>query len=66
LCLDNSIDAARRTGKNVFDNIDKQAIVIAYAAKKGVPIVSHRAADITAGAESENSEDAQERQERED
>ena len=37
--LDNAIDACRRRGVNVFDNIDKQAQVIAYAKVKGVPIV---------------------------
>jgi len=36
--LDNAIDAARRRGQDVFDNIDKQAKVIAYAKEKGVPI----------------------------
>ena len=40
MMLDNSIDAARRRGSNVFDNIDKQAKVIAYATKMGVPISS--------------------------
>jgi len=34
MMLDNSIDAARRRGGNVFENIDKQAIVIKYAAEK--------------------------------
>ena len=38
LMLDNSIDAARRRGSDVFKNIDKQAEVIAYAREKGVPI----------------------------
>lgn len=38
LGLDNAIDAARRRGSDVFDNIDKQAQVIAYAKEKGVPI----------------------------
>ncbi len=54
LCLDNSIDAARRKGGDVFHNIDQQAKVIEYAKAKGVPIVSHRAADVTAAAEAEN------------
>jgi capsid protein len=45
LCLDNAIDAARRRGGNVFENIDKQAKVIAYAREKGVPLVTGRAAD---------------------
>jgi capsid protein len=40
MMLDNSIDAARRRGANVFDNIDKQAKVIAYAKQKGVPLSS--------------------------
>lgn len=37
--LDNAIDACRRRGSDVFDNIDKQAQVIAYAKEKGVPII---------------------------
>ena len=37
--LDNSIDAARRRGQDVFDNIDKQAQVIEYALQKGVPLL---------------------------
>lgn len=37
--LDNSIDAARRRGQDVFDNIDKQAQVIDYARQKGVPLL---------------------------
>jgi capsid protein len=37
--LDNSIDAARRRGQDVFDNIDKQAQVIEYARLKGVPLL---------------------------
>lgn len=36
--LDNAIDAARRRGSDVFENIDKQAQVIAYAKEKGVPL----------------------------
>ena len=36
---DNSIDAARRRGQNVFENIDKQAKVIAYAKDRGVPLI---------------------------
>jgi len=47
MMLDNSIDAARRRGGNVFENIDKQAIVIKYAAEKGVPMVSIKAGDRT-------------------
>jgi capsid protein len=47
LCLDNSIDAARRKGQDVFENIDKQKKVIEYANKQGVPIVTNRAADRT-------------------
>jgi capsid protein len=39
ICLDNAIDACRRKGGSVFDNIDKQAKVIAYAKEKGVPIL---------------------------
>ena len=49
MMLDNSIDAARRRGGNVFENIDKQAIVIKYAAEKGVPILSIPAAGRTVG-----------------
>ena len=40
IVLDNAIDACRRRGVDVFENIDKQAQVIAYAKKKGVPILS--------------------------
>jgi capsid protein len=36
--LDNAIDAARRRGSDVFENIDKQAKVIQYAQTKGVPL----------------------------
>lgn len=42
--LDNSIDAARRRGSDVFKNIDKQAQVQAYAREKGVDISSIPAA----------------------
>jgi len=45
LCLDNSIDAARRKGSDVFENIAKQARVLEYAKARGVPIVTGRAAD---------------------
>jgi capsid protein len=38
--LDNAIDACRRRGSNVFENLDKQAQVIAYAKAKGVPLMS--------------------------
>lgn len=38
LALDNSIDAARRRGSDVFRNIDKQSEVLAYAELKGVPL----------------------------
>jgi capsid protein len=38
--LDNAIDACRRRGSNVFENIDKQAQVIAYAKARGVPLMS--------------------------
>ena len=38
--LDNSIDAARRRGSDIFKNIDKQAQVQAYAKQKGVDISS--------------------------
>jgi len=40
MMIDNSIDAARRRGGNVFENIDKQAIVQDYARKKGVSIAA--------------------------
>jgi len=40
MMIDNSIDAARRRGGNVFENIDKQAIVQEYARKKGVSIAT--------------------------
>ena len=43
IALDNSIDAARRKGQNVFENIDKQAKVIAYAKAKGVPLLMGKA-----------------------
>jgi capsid protein len=43
IALDNSIDAARRKGQNVFENIDKQAKVIAYAKSKGVPLLMGKA-----------------------
>jgi capsid protein len=45
LMLDNSIDAARRKGQDVFHNIDQQAKVLEYAKSKGVPIVTRRASD---------------------
>ena len=57
LCLDNSIDAARRRGGDVFANIDKQAEVLAYAKAKGVPIVTNRAADTTTASDPEEKED---------
>jgi hypothetical protein len=47
--LDNAIDACRRRGSDVFDNIDKQAQVIAYAKEKGVPLASVSAGERTAG-----------------
>jgi capsid protein len=47
MALDNSIDAARRRGADVFENIDKQAEVIKYANEKGVPIVTNAAQDDT-------------------
>jgi hypothetical protein len=56
LCLDNSIDAARRRGGDVFANIDKQAEVLAYAKAKGVPIVTNRAADTTTASDPEEKE----------
>jgi len=56
LMLDNSIDATRRRGGNVFENIDKQAIVIKYAAEKGVPISSIKAGGRSVG-EVEKAED---------
>lgn len=45
--LDNAIDACRRRGGDVFDNIDKQAQVIAYAREKGVPIIMGKSGDRT-------------------
>lgn len=56
LCLDNSIDAARRKGGNVFENIDKQKKVIEYAEKQGVPIVTNRASDITTAQDEDEKE----------
>jgi len=53
LGLDNAIDAARRRGGNVFENIDKQAQVYEYARAKGVPIAVGRAADKTINDEDE-------------
>ena len=46
--LDNAIDAARRRGANVFDNIDKQAKVLEYARLKGVPLIISGTSDKTA------------------
>ena len=61
--LDNAIDAARRRGQDVFDNIDKQAQVIAYAQAKGVPLLMGRSGDRTVGeivkAEDADTVDAQ-------
>lgn len=45
LMLDNSIDAARRKGSDVFANIDKQKKVLEYAKAQGVPMVTGRSAD---------------------
>lgn len=45
--LDNPIDAARRRGANVFDNIDKIAQVQEYATKKGVALVVASKSDQT-------------------
>lgn len=47
--LDNAIDACRRRGADVFDNIDKQAQVIAYAKEKGVPLIMGKSGDRTIG-----------------
>lgn len=47
LGLDNAIDAARRKGSDVFQNIDKQAQVIQYANERGVPIVTNPASEDT-------------------
>jgi len=49
--LDNAIDAARRRGTDVFANIDKQAQVIAYAKRKGVPLVIGGSASVPASSE---------------
>lgn len=51
LLLDNSIDAARRRGSDVFANIDKQAEVRAYAKLKGVPMVESSVAQVTTEAD---------------
>jgi len=48
MMLDNSIDAARKRGGNVFTNIDKQAIVNAYAKSKGVSMAAVTTAQRTA------------------
>jgi capsid protein len=48
IALDNAIDACRRRGVDVFDNIDKQAEVIAYAKLKGVPLMSGQSGQRTA------------------
>jgi capsid protein len=59
IVLDNAIDACRRRGVDVFDNIDKQAEVIAYAKLKGVPILSGSSGQrtveeaVTSGADKE-------------
>lgn len=45
IALDNAIDACRRRGVDVFDNIDKQAQVIAYAKLKGVPLIMGKSGD---------------------
>jgi len=45
--LDNAIDACRRRGGDVFENIDKQAQVIEYARKKGVPLVMGKSGERT-------------------
>jgi capsid protein len=63
LALDNSIDAARRKGGNVFENIDKQAKVIEYARSKGVPIVTNRAGDDTTDDAPDPDEQERERNE---
>ena len=47
--LDNAIDACRRRGGNVFENIDKQSQVIAYAKEKGVPLIMGKSGDRTIG-----------------
>jgi hypothetical protein len=61
--LDNTIDACRRRGSNVFDNIDKQAQVIAYAKSKGVPIMigdpGARTVQETSSEEQANEDDAE-------
>jgi len=48
MMIDNSMDCARRRGQNVFDNIDKEAIVLAYAKEKGVPMAVVQAGTRTA------------------
>lgn len=45
--LDNAIDAARRRGQNVFDNIRKQRQVIEYAREQGVPLIMGKSGDRT-------------------
>jgi capsid protein len=47
MMMDNRIDAARRRGADVFENIDKEAQVIAYAKDKGVPLSSIGAGERT-------------------
>ena len=45
--LDNTEDAARRRGANVYENIDKEARVIEYAKAKGVPLVKGKSGERT-------------------
>ena len=56
LMLDNSIDAARRRGVDVFSNIDKQAVVLDYAKKKGVPMTFADSSVIEEPQEESNNE----------
>jgi hypothetical protein len=57
LMLDNSIDAARRKGQDVFSNIDKQAKVLEYARSKGVPMATGRSADRTTADDTDGGKD---------
>lgn len=45
--LDNALDACRRRGGDVFENIDKQSQVIEYAKLKGVPLIMGKSGDRT-------------------
>ena len=59
IALDNAIDASRRRGVDVFDNIDKQAKVIAYAKLRGVPLTAAKSGDQTIGDKEDAGQDAE-------